>query len=84
VDPALTDYSYAPESYDAVIVAALAAAQAKDDSGTAIRDNMQSVSEDGEKCTTFADCLKLINAGTDIDYDGVSGPITFDGNGDPT
>jgi branched-chain amino acid transport system substrate-binding protein len=45
---------------------------------------MQSVSEDGEKCTTFADCLKLINAGTDIDYDGVSGPITFDGNGDPT
>jgi branched-chain amino acid transport system substrate-binding protein len=84
VDPALTDFSYAPESYDAVIVAALAAAQAKDDSGTAIRDNLQSVSEGGEKCTTFADCLALINEGTDIDYDGVSGPITFDENGDPT
>jgi branched-chain amino acid transport system substrate-binding protein len=84
VDPALTDFSYAPESYDAVIVAALAAAQAKDDSGTAIRDNLQSVSEEGEKCTTFADCLALINEGKDIDYDGVSGPITFDGNGDPT
>ena len=84
VDPALTDFSYAPESYDAVIVAALAAAQAKDDSGTAIRDNLQSVSEGGEKCTTFADCLKLINDGKDIDYDGVSGPITFDANGDPT
>lgn len=84
VDPALTDFSYAPESYDAVIVAALAAAQAKDDSGTAIRDNLQSVTEGGEKCTTFADCLALINEGTDIDYDGVSGPITFDENGDPT
>ncbi len=84
VDPALTDFSYAPESYDAVIVAALAAAQAKDDSGTAIRDNLQSVSEEGEKCTTFADCLALINEGKDIDYDGVSGPITFDANGDPT
>ncbi|KZE42720.1 ABC transporter substrate-binding protein [Microbacterium sp. T32] len=84
VDPSLTDFSYAPESYDAVIVAALAAAQAKDDSGTAIRDNLQSVSEGGEKCTTFADCLKLINDGKDVDYDGVSGPITFDENGDPT
>lgn len=84
VDPALTDFSYAPESYDAVIVAALAAAQAGEDSGTAIRDNLQSVTEGGEKCTTFADCLALINEGTDIDYDGVSGPITFDENGDPT
>ena len=84
VDPALTDFSYAPESYDAVIVAALAAAQAKDDSGTAIRDNLKSVTEGGEKCTTFADCLALINDGKDIDYDGVSGPITFDDNGDPT
>ncbi|MFS0792997.1 ABC transporter substrate-binding protein [Microbacterium sp. 1P10AE] len=84
IDPSLTDFSYAPESYDAVIVAALAAAQAKDDSGTAIRDNLQSVTEGGEKCTTFADCLALINDGKDVDYDGVSGPITFDENGDPT
>jgi branched-chain amino acid transport system substrate-binding protein len=84
IDPSLTDFSYAPESYDAVIVAALAAAQAKDDSGTAIRDNMMSVSEGGEKCETFATCLALVNEGTDIDYDGVSGPITFDENGDPT
>ncbi|MFG6403991.1 MULTISPECIES: ABC transporter substrate-binding protein [unclassified Microbacterium] len=84
VDPSLTDFSYAPESYDAVIVAALAAAQAKDDSGTAIRDNLQSVTEEGEKCETFDACLALVNDGTDIDYDGVSGPITFDEKGDPT
>ncbi|MET0590800.1 MAG: ABC transporter substrate-binding protein [Naasia sp.] len=84
VDPALEDFSYAPESYDAVIVAALAAAAAGDDSGTSIRDNLQAVSEGGTECTTFADCLALINEDEDIDYNGVSGPIEFDENGDPT
>jgi branched-chain amino acid transport system substrate-binding protein len=38
----------------------------------------------GEKCTTFADCKELAEAGTDFDYDGLSGPIEFDENGDPT
>jgi hypothetical protein len=40
--------------------------------------------KDGEKCTTFAECKELLEAGEDIDYDGVSGPIEFDDNGDPT
>ena len=84
VDPDLTDFSYSAESYDAVIVAALAAAQGKSDDPTTIRDNLLEVSSGGEKCTVFADCLKAIAAGTDIDYDGPSGPIEFDKNGDPT
>ena len=41
-----------------------------------------SVSEGGTKCTTFADCAKLIADGEDVDYDGLSGPISFDENGD--
>jgi len=28
--------------------------------------------------------MDLINAGTDIDFEGISGPISFDANGDPT
>jgi len=84
IDPTLTDFSYSAESYDAVILSALAAAQGGSDDPTTIRDNLQAVSEEGEKCTVFADCLALIAAGTDIDYDGPSGPITFDENGDPT
>ncbi|WBU37722.1 ABC transporter substrate-binding protein [Homoserinibacter sp. YIM 151385] len=84
IDSGLSDFSYAPESYDAVIVAALAAAQAGNDDPEAIKQNLESVSKEGEKCSTFADCLELIEAGTDIDYEGVSGPITFDENGDPT
>jgi branched-chain amino acid transport system substrate-binding protein len=43
-----------------------------------------SVSRDGTKCTTFAECKALIAEGTDIDYDGLSGPIDFDQNGDPS
>ena len=27
--------------------------------------------------------MDLIAAGTDIDYDGASGPLEFDGNGEP-
>ena len=84
VDPALTDFSYSAESYDAVILTALAAQQGESDDPNTIRDNLQSVSEGGEKCETFADCITLIKAGTDIDYDGPSGPITFDDNGDPS
>jgi branched-chain amino acid transport system substrate-binding protein len=38
----------------------------------------------GTKCTSFAECADIINGGGVADYDGVSGPITFDENGDPT
>ena len=84
VDPALTDFSYSAESYDAVILSALAAAQGGSDDPTTIRDNLKDVSAEGTKCETFADCLELVKNGEDIDYDGPSGPITFDDNGDPT
>ncbi|MFM8841755.1 MAG: ABC transporter substrate-binding protein [Actinomycetota bacterium] len=84
VDPALTDFSYAPESYDAVVLIALAAEQGGATDGTTIRDNLQSVSAGGTKCYTFAECKALIADGTDIDYDGVSGPIEFDSYGDPS
>ncbi|HSK27063.1 MAG TPA: ABC transporter substrate-binding protein [Jiangellales bacterium] len=84
VDPALTEFSYAAESYDAAILIALAAHQAGDDSGTAISENLVSVSSDGTACTTFQECKDLIDAGEDIDYNGVSGPIEFSEQGDPT
>ncbi len=84
IDPALTDFSYSAESYDAVILAALAAVQGGSDDAETIKANLQSVSEGGTKVTTFADGLARILAGEDIDYDGFSGPIEFDANGDPT
>ena len=84
VDPALKDYSYSAESFDAVNVVALAALVAESDAGADIAENLVEVTTGGEKCDSFAACKQLADAGTDFDYDGVSGPIEFDENGDPT
>ncbi|WP_246060504.1 ABC transporter substrate-binding protein [Nocardioides dongxiaopingii] len=84
VDKKLKDFTYGPESYDATIVAALAAIAAGDDSGTAIGSNMADVTGGGEKCTEFKACADLLADGTDIDYDGVSGPIDLNSTGSPS
>jgi len=87
VDPALTDFSYAAESYDAVILIALAAFAGNDVSGESISKYLQQVSGgsgEGTKVTDFASGAAALAKGEQIDYDGYSGPITFDENGDPT
>jgi branched-chain amino acid transport system substrate-binding protein len=63
---------------------ALAAIAGGSTEGSVIRDNLQAVSRDGTKCDSFQACAELLAAGEDIDYEGRSGPITFDENGDPT
>ncbi|APF35171.1 amino acid ABC transporter substrate-binding protein [Microbacterium sp. AISO3] len=83
----LQDFTYGPESYDAVVLLALAALQAGSTAGPDVAANLQAVSGgsgDGTKCTSFAECADLIIAGQAADYDGVSGPITFNEVGDPT
>lgn len=82
-DPAVTDYRYAAEAYDATILAALAATVAGDDSGEAVARALRDVSAGGIKCLSFAECLDVLRTRTDIDYDGVSGPLTLDEHGDP-
>jgi ABC-type branched-subunit amino acid transport system substrate-binding protein len=84
VDPSLIDYNYSGESYDAVITSAIAAEVAKSDAGDKIALALPDVTKGGTKCKTYADCKKLADAGTDLDYDGVSGPIEFSDVGDPT
>ena len=78
----LEDLNYGAESYDAVIVISLAAAIAETD-GATMADEIVGVTKEGEKCTDYTGCLELVEAGTDIDYDGVSGPMEFNGNGEP-
>ena len=83
----LEDFSYAAESYDSVILLALASMAAGSTDSDKIAAKLQEVSGGsgkGEKCTTFADCAAIINDGGTVDYDGVSGPITFNDVGDPT
>lgn len=84
IDGELIDYSYSAESYDAIVVMALAASIAGSDDGAAVAAEINDVTRGGEKCTTYADCLALVEAGTDIDYDGVSGPLEFIDAGEPS
>ncbi|MEV0228846.1 ABC transporter substrate-binding protein [Nonomuraea sp. NPDC050786] len=83
IDPKLQDFSYAPESYDAANLLALAAEAAKSDAGVDIAAKLAEVSKGGEKCKSFKECVDLLKAGKDIDYEGVSGPVEFNEAGDP-
>ena len=79
--------AYGPESYDAVVLLALAALEARSTEGANMSVKLQEVSGgsgNGQKCTTFAECADIINAGGTADYDGPSGNVTFNELGDPT
>jgi branched-chain amino acid transport system substrate-binding protein len=80
----LKDFNYAGESYDATVLVALATLEAKTDGGTAIAAHINDVTKDGTKCTSFKQCADLIKAGKDVDYDGITGPLEFSDNGEPT
>lgn len=82
-DPKLVDFNYAGESYDAVMLVALAAEQAKSTKGVDIASAINGITKDGEKCTTFADCKEIIASGGNVDYDGVTGPLDFTDAGEP-
>ena len=84
VDPALVDFSYSAETYDALVITALAAAVADSDDPAAVAAEINGVTRDGEACETFEDCMALVEGGEDIDYDGPSGPQEFSQPGEPT
>ncbi len=81
--PDLEQTQFAPQVFDCVTIMALAAEQAKSTNANDFKDVVNGITKDGEKCTTFADCKKLIDEGTDIDYDGASGPLDFTDAGEP-
>lgn len=83
----LVNFNYAAETYDAVILAALSSLAANSIEGPDLATWMRQVSGgtgEGEKLTTFADAAAAIVEGKVVDYDGPSGPITFNEFGDPT
>lgn len=73
------------QAYDAMALIAFAIARAGEATGRAIRDNLMAVANaPGEDVTynEFSKGFDLIAGGTEINYSGVSGPITFDEKGD--
>jgi hypothetical protein len=83
VDPALQDYNYAGESYDATVISALAAQMAGSNDANTFKAYVNGVTFGGEKCTDFKACLDIINAGGNPDYDGITGPLSFSDPGEP-
>jgi ABC-type branched-subunit amino acid transport system substrate-binding protein len=82
VHPGLSSTLYAAESYDATILAALAATSAKDDGGAAIARTLRATSEGGITCSSWAECMTVLKTDSNIDYGGVSGPVDLAANGD--
>lgn len=82
----LKDFSYAPESYDAIVLSALAAEKGKGTDGPTIQANLAAVSGvgNGEKCSDYAACLALLKSGKDITYTGKAGIGPFNSQNDPS
>ena len=86
--PEVASPIYSAQSYDCVIIMALAAVKAESDAPFDIAKEIINVTrgetDDAEKCETFADCVALLDEGKDIDYDGASGALDFSDWGEPT
>lgn len=79
--------AYVKETYDAVIALALAAQAAGSVDGSAIRDHLRVIAgPPGQTIpgtpTGVADGLSLLAKGQEIDFDGASGTLDWDDNGD--
>ncbi len=75
------------QNFDAVSLCVLAAVAAGSSDGADVQAQIQNVaSAPGEKYdyTNMADAITALQNGDDIDFDGVSGPLDLDDNGDPT
>lgn len=78
---------FTAEAFDSVYLAFLAALKAGSSDPAAIGAEVQSVSGGpGEKYNfeQLEDAINAILAGEDVDFEGASGPIDFDDNGDIT
>ena len=77
---------FAVHAYDAVVAVALAALSAGSDDPSEYVSEMAYVTGGGNRCLSYAECAAAITdetaANDNINYEGISGPIEFDENGD--
>jgi ABC-type branched-subunit amino acid transport system substrate-binding protein len=74
------------QNFDAATLCVLAAVAAGSNEGSAIAEQIQAVSgPPGDKYdyTQMADAITALRNGDDIDFEGVSGPLDLDENGEP-
>ena len=75
---------FAAHAYDAVVILSLAALSAGSNDPSDYVSKIQEVTREGTKCHNYAACAEALTDDDDIDYEGLSGPIDLDGNGDIT
>lgn len=76
---------YIDTAYDAVYTIALAAVAADSTDPVDIRDHLRAINDpDGEVVGPgdFAEAADLLNAGEAVNYEGASGSVNYDANGD--
>jgi ABC-type branched-subunit amino acid transport system substrate-binding protein len=74
---------FSAHSYDCLMTIVLAAESAGSTDSEDIAAAVNDVTRNGEKCSSYAECHSLLQAGIDIDYDGASGPLDFVDAGEP-
>ncbi|MCU1454549.1 MAG: branched-chain amino acid transporter substrate-binding protein [Acidimicrobiales bacterium] len=86
--PEVTSPIYSSQAYDCAVLMALAAQQAKSNAPYEIAKLMSEISKGKDssatKCTTYKECVALIQKGTSINYDGASGALDFSAAGEPS
>ena len=75
--------AYTPAAYDAAIIIMLASLQADSNEAAVFASEINDVTRGGTKCSSYEECAQLILDGTDIDYEGISGPLDFTNAGEP-
>jgi branched-chain amino acid transport system substrate-binding protein len=79
---------YSAQSYDCVVIMALAAQKTGSDAPYDIAKEIINVTKgegpDAEKCDTFAKCKALLEQKKDINYEGAAGALDFNEYGEPS
>lgn len=84
VDPNLNDLIFAGETYDAIVITAIAAQLAGTTDPKAIAKEINGVTIGANVCSTVADCLAHAKAGRDPAYRGATLRYGFTSAGEPS
>ena len=82
----VTDFTYTAETYDAIVLAALAAQKGGATDGTTVQKNLMAVSGStkGKECDSYKACVALLKDGKEIQYQGQTSIGAFNDAHDPS
>ena len=74
--------SFSAQAYDGAWISILSSILA-DKNGTEAKDEIPNVTDSSASTCTAAECVPLVRDGKHVAYQGATGPVSFDQNGDP-